>query len=394
MKQKTMKKIAAVIAAIMAFVMVFGLVSSLFSMGLTASEQNLKKLKEELAAATKAKKESEEALKKIQEDQKNINNEIIALDKKVSAMESEIDLHNSVIAELANSIAQKETDVANMQVKEDDQYGKLKSRVRVMYESGDLSYLGILLESDSFYDFLSRYEIVSQISTYEKKMFEQIKATKESIIVQKQSLEAEKQEEVALKQTLESNKQALDKQLNDRANMMARLENAEEDEKSKVEALEDAMDKANAEVVKMAAELAAKDKGDYTGGTFTWPAPGYTRITSNFGMRYHPVLHVNKLHTGTDIGAPKNAKIVAATAGTVVTATYSSSLGNYVMIDHGGGIMTLYAHMTKSIVSKGAKVTKGQQIGLVGSTGYSTGPHLHFEVIKNGQYQNPMSYFN
>ena len=393
MKQKTMKKIAAVIAAIMAFVMVFGLVSSLFSYGLTASEANLKKLKDQLAQATKQKKDSEEALQKIKSDKKIITSEVVALDKKIAAMEEEIDLHNSVISELGTMIAQRETDIANMQIKQDDQYSKLKSRVRVMYESGDLSYLGILLEADGFYDFLSRYEIVSQISTYEKQMFEQIKATKEEIIVQKEGLEADKQEEVSLKQALESNKSDLDKQLNARQAMMESLEDEANNKVEEIAALEDAMDKANADIVKMAAEIAAKNKADYVGGELTWPAPGYTRITSSFGMRFHPVLKVNKLHTGTDIGAPKNAKIVAANSGTVITATYSSSLGNYVVIDHGGGMVTLYAHMTKSIVSKGNKVSKGQQIGLVGSTGYSTGPHLHFEVIKNGQYQNPMSYF-
>ena len=110
-------------------------------------------------------------------------------------------------------------------------------------------------------------------------------------------------------------------------------------------------------------------------------------------MRFHPVLKVNKLHTGTDIAAPYGAKIVAANAGTVITSTFNAAYGNYVVVDHGGGTTTLYAHMSSRSVSKGQTVTKGQQIGLVGSTGYSTGNHLHFEVRINGSLVNPMGYF-
>ena len=130
----------------------------------------------------------------------------------------------------------------------------------------------------------------------------------------------------------------------------------------------------------------------YEGGVMAWPAPGYTRVTSEFGNRLHPVLKVNKFHAGMDIGAPSGSKVVAANNGTVIKATYSGSYGNMVMIDHGGGIVTLYAHNTKLLVKTGDKVTRGQQIAVSGATGRVTGPHVHFEVRVNGEYKNPRNY--
>ena len=132
---------------------------------------------------------------------------------------------------------------------------------------------------------------------------------------------------------------------------------------------------------------------NYVGGEMGWPCPGYTTITSPYGNRTHPTLGVYKLHTGTDIGAPSGAKIVAMNDGTVVTAAYNSAYGNHVIINHGGGIQTLYAHASSLAVSAGQSVTRGQTIAYVGSTGYSTGAHLHFEIIKNGGTVDPMSYF-
>jgi murein DD-endopeptidase MepM/ murein hydrolase activator NlpD len=131
---------------------------------------------------------------------------------------------------------------------------------------------------------------------------------------------------------------------------------------------------------------------DYVGGELAWPAPGYYRITSEFGMRFHPVLKYNKLHTGIDIGVPSGSKIVAANDGVVIIAKYNVAYGYYIVIDHGGGISTLYAHNKKLLVSVGQTVKKGQVISYSGSTGYSTGPHLHFEYRINGEYQNPLDY--
>ncbi len=191
---------------------------------------------------------------------------------------------------------------------------------------------------------------------------------------------------------MESNKKKLDELCTQSENQIKDLQKDEEKLRKAEEENEKEEKKLQAEIKKMLEEL-AKQNSVYVGGTFTWPCPGYYNITSEFGMRFHPTLKVNKLHTGMDIGAPRGAKVVAANAGTVIRATTNASYGNYVMIDHGGGYTTLYAHMSVLSVSKGDKVTKGQQVGKVGSTGYSTGNHLHFEVLVGGEWVNPMNYF-
>lgn len=395
MNQKQRKIFAGVIAGLLAFLMFFSMFSSLFfrSHALTVSQANLDKLKQSLAKATAAKKDIQGELSSLKSEKSSILKQIELLDNQIEAMEDEIDLQAAVVAQLTQVIAETEQQIVETQEKEDAQYAKLKERVRVMYEQGNVSYIGVLLQSEGFYDFLSRYEIISQISGYEKELFEEIKELKQQIIEHKAVLEQNKEDEIAVQKQLEASKADLSAQMSAKEAQMQKIENAEDEETAKLREIAEEEERLSAEVKNMATKLAAQNKKDYVGGTFTWPCPGNTRITSPFGMRYHPVLKVNKLHTGTDVGAPKGAKIVAMNGGTVITSTYNAAYGNYVMIDHGGNVVTLYAHMSSRSVKKGDTVTRGQQIGLVGSTGYSTGPHLHFEVIKNGSYVNPMSYF-
>ena len=140
------------------------------------------------------------------------------------------------------------------------------------------------------------------------------------------------------------------------------------------------------------AKLAAEQGRRYDGGIFTWPAPSYTRISDDYGTRIHPILGVQQFHNGIDMAAPGGSPILAAYDGTVVAAAYSNSMGNYIMIDHGDSLYTIYMHASALYVSKGQEVSKGQKIAAVGSTGRSTGNHLHFSVRKNGSYVSPWSY--
>ena len=159
------------------------------------------------------------------------------------------------------------------------------------------------------------------------------------------------------------------------------------------DALEEQLDALNAEANALVAEILKLQGNDaYIGGEFMWPAPGISRTTSEYGYRIHPIFKKKKLHTGLDIGCPTNTTVVASNAGTVIKAGWNNSYGYMVMIDHGGGIVTLYAHNSSLLVKTGDVVAKGQAVAKSGSTGNSTGPHLHFEVRVNGQYVNPRDY--
>lgn len=156
------------------------------------------------------------------------------------------------------------------------------------------------------------------------------------------------------------------------------------------------LDELEAESEKIAEEIRRLEKSDTTGyqgsGKFKWPTPGYTRITSPYGMRTHPILRTKRMHTGIDIGAPKGANVVAAENGKVIFAGWNNAYGQTVIISHGGNITSMYAHLTSYSVKVGQEVKKGAVIAKVGSTGWSTGPHLHFEVRKNGNTIDPMPY--
>ena len=200
-------------------------------------------------------------------------------------------------------------------------------------------------------------------------------------------IKAESKELAKMKSDLEAKQQQMSA---DKADISRKRSAVSADNKE----LEQKLDALNAEADRITSDIQSLSSKDtkYSGGVLLWPCPSSHRVTSEFGYRIHPILGYRKLHTGIDIGASYGAAIVAANSGKVIASYYNSSYGNMVMIDHGGGIVTLYAHASSRRVSKGASVSRGQTIARVGSTGSSTGNHLHFEVRVNGSYKNPRSY--
>ncbi|MBR5285054.1 MAG: peptidoglycan DD-metalloendopeptidase family protein [Clostridia bacterium] len=393
--QANAKRFAAVIAGVLAFLMIASVVLSALPVRAAVTQSSVNALKNQLSGITSKKNSAKSELNSIRSKKASVLDEINKLDAAIEAAEEELELQESLISELDELIGIKEIELADSEAKEAVQYEKLRSRVRFMYENGSMSYLSILLSSDDFSDFLSRYEVISQISKYEKKLFEELKALKELIAEQKASLETDRTEAVEVKASLEANKKELESSYNERSAQMKTIEAAEGDAKAKYLEIEAAEDKLSKEIKNAINELAKQSaNATYVGGNMMWPLPAANNVvTSKYGMRTHPVTKVYKLHTGIDLRASKGTKIYAANAGTVTTAGYNSAYGYYVVISHGGGVATLYAHMSKMAVSKGQKVSQGTIIGYVGSTGYSTGPHLHFEVIKNGDYVNPISMY-
>jgi len=393
---------AAVIAGLLAFVMIASLVMGALS-ARAASQAHVNELKQQLTTITQQKEAASAKVASLKNQRNSILQEIEQIDTQIAAAEEELELQQALIDELNVMIADKEIELAASQTREEEQYRRLRERVRVMYEHGSTSYLAILLSADNFNDFLSRYEVVSQISAYDHDLLQQLKAIKEEIAEQKASLESDKYEAEGVKASMESNKKALEDTLSERQARMDEIAAAEAAARAEYADIAREEDSVSAAIKKEAAGLAAQAAAaakaqsaasTYVGGSFQWPLPASNNVvTCRYGMRTHPITGVYKLHSGVDLRATSGTNVYAANSGTVTRATYSSAYGNYVMIDHGGGVVTLYGHMKKLAVSKGQTVRRGQVIGYVGSTGYSTAPHLHFEIIKNGKYTNPLNEF-
>ena len=313
-----------------------------------------------------------------------------AIDTKIDAAELEISLTNQLITQLNASIALKETELAVQAQQIDAQLDLFLNRMRVMEENGSATYISVLLGADSFTQFLARAEIMSEIMDYDKQLLAELRAAREVTARLQADLLAEKAEQATLRANLLVIKADLNQQYDAAENLVNDLA---ADEATYRRAYEDAEREENSLKRQLNSLLSSSSNSTYVGGEFLWPVPGHTRISSYFGMRFHPVLKVNKLHTGIDIPAPKGTKTIAANGGKVVKAEYNNAYGNYVVIDHGGGKATLYGHFSKLSVSAGQTVNQGDKVGEVGTTGYSTGNHLHFEIIINGTAVNPLNYF-
>ena len=362
----------------------------------------------------------------------NLNQEINAKQAEIDAKQTQINDTLANIDAVKTSIAQTEINLSDAQTTEANQYSSMKLRIQYMYENGDESFLDILFSSDSMIDFLNNAEYISEISKYDREKLIEYGETKDRITNLLANLETQKSEletQEAKYETelgeLEEQKSVLDSKkseqevlqasytdlYNAKNNELSNLESQQSDTEYKkqlalkeVEEQEQLVEQARKEYAAWLAELARLNKDadaavaaklaeiNVTG--FTWPVPGFNRITSQFGMRMHPILGYEKLHDGTDIsGAGINGTpILAAYSGTVVLAQSYWGYGNCVKIDHGGGVVTLYAHASAILVSVGQQVNAGDTIALVGSTGNSTGPHLHFSLIIKGEFVNPLDY--
>lgn len=316
--------------------------------------------------------------------QKGIASNIADIEESIGLIEEAMVLIGKDIENTQHEIIVKEEELTEAERNIDEKTDVMNSRLRVMYKNKEIGYLEVLFSSEDFGDLLTRLDMVKKVYTHDVNLLKYMEEQKGIVAVKKMELETNKLRLVNSR----SNKEAKAENLVVSRGNLSREKDALV--QNKVE-LEKAVDELNALAKKIEEEIRRKQSdAEYAGGIMTWPAPGYTRITSMFGYRIHPILKTKKMHTGIDIGVPANSSIVAAQSGTVIAAGYNGGYGKIVMIDHGGGIVTLYAHNNTLLVKEGDKVAKGQAISKSGSTGLSTGPHLHFEVRENGEYVNPV----
>ena len=333
--------------------------------------------------------DANEQLEDVQSELSENLQQIEKLDEKISNSQQELDKLNQKIADLETSMNDIE---AKLKVAEDN-YNKQKelldNRLIAVYESSDTQYLDVILSSRSVSEFLSNYFLITELATYDTELLEEMQAKKDEIKLSKEKLDNTKEQLDIIKSNQMKTSKILENTKTVRENFVSKLSDQEKELQAQIDEFNTRFAEINAEILAIAMEGIDTQ---YIGGELAWPVPGYTRISSKYGMRYHPILHYTKLHTGVDISAPMGANFIAANDGIVTKAEFNSAYGNMVIIDHGGGVSTLYAHGSEILVQVGQIVKRGEAVLKVGSTGYSTGPHAHFEVRLNGVVTDPLPY--
>lgn len=351
--------------------------------------QDLTELQEQSNQLTQALDESNNRLQAVQEQLSTNMQELQDLDNQIAQSQEELNTINTDINDLMNQIKENEEKLSKTQAEFDKIQGLLDARIIKMYETPKFEFLQVILASKNVTEMLSTYYAMKELAEYDKQLLDTVKKQKEDIETTKKILAEKKKQVVTNKQSQQKKAQVLANTKKMRQYYISKLSTEEQELQAKIDEYNGQVNAIEAEIKLMALNSIS---ADYIGGAMTWPIPGYTTITSEYGMRVHPITGAYKLHTGTDIGAPMGADFVSAAKGVVTKATLNPAYGNMVIIDHGGGVQTLYAHGSEILVEVGQEVETGTPVLKVGSTGYSTGPHAHFEIRINGQTVNPMDY--
>lgn len=357
--------------------------------------KSVSQMQKDKELAQKEKKELQDKIDALKADKTKQLELKEALQKQITNTQKQIALCNEEISSLNDEISEKETEIDAKNKDLDESKELYKQRLRAMYMSGGTNDMQFLLGSSDFADYLAKTELVRSVSEHDNQLMTKIVDTITQIESAKKEVESKKAQQMNTKKTLAATQLDLQKQTAEVNDVIAEINKNQSDAQEDLEEKQKAINTLESDI-KKAEQEALKNSAPvkYTGGAFGWPCPGYYGISSGFGTRW------GRLHAGIDIsgGGITGKPIVAAADGVVLLASFNSGgYGNYVMINHGtnngNAYSTLYGHMTNYIVSAGQSVKKGQTIGYVGSTGRSTGPHLHFEIRVNNSPQNPMNYF-
>lgn len=360
------------------------------STSLKEAEKEKEALEEELEAAKQAVADLKESKGNVEEKLAALNTRLMNISERITVLEGQLEEKNRDISETQEELEEAKQVQAQ-------QYEDMKLRIQFMYENSQTTYLQLLLEAKDITSLLNSVEYISEIQRYDRRKLEEYTEMVEYIAGVEAQLEQDYEELQEMKASVEEEKASVAALMKQKETELANIASNIMDAQSEADyyaAEIQAQEELIAEIKRIEAEKAAAGKQNhpYTGGVFTWPCPSSTRITSDYGVRTSPTSGASTNHKGIDIGADGGADIVAAAAGMVTSAAYSSAAGNYVMIDHGGGLYTVYMHASALLVSPGQEVSAGQVIAKVGSTGISTGNHLHFGVSLNGSYVSPWSY--
>ena len=402
---KNRKSFQTAFAAFLALIMVLSM------MPLAASAATSDEIKEELKDLKSQNAEIQKEINAIQSQYDANASEIQTLVDQKAAIDQEIGLLNNQIININAQIAAYGQLIADTQVELDDAQVRLtelsqknKERIRSMEEEGTVSYWEVIFEANSFTDLLDRINMMEEIAAADQRRLQEMRNVAAQVSDSKDTLEIGKSDLEQTRASLDETQAYLEEKRTESDDLLREL--AEKQEEFQVlldesEAAQDALmrdiaakekEYSKAKYEENLAKLALQGQNPPSNSAWIKPVSGYT-LTSPFGMRKHPVLGYNRMHNGVDMACPQGTPIYATRAGTVTVASYQAGgAGNYVSINHGDGFASIYMHMTNYVVSAGQSVSQGQLIGYVGSTGISTGPHLHFGISYAGTYVNPLAY--
>ena len=337
-------------------------------------------------------KNKQQELNESRAKEKSLGDQVNSLEQQINSKQSDIDELEASISEAQAKLETLEEELAAAEEKVNTQNENLNARLRNMYKNGSVGFIDVLMDSGSFSEFLNNLSLVEKVYTSDQDVLEELQKAYDEIDAKKKEIETLQAELSESKATMEEQKSSLEA---DKASV----------EKKKSEIAADSaetqreLDKLEADAQALTSSIrnsgSSSSSSKYNGGIMAWPVPSCHTVSSGYGGRIHPTTGKYKFHGGLDIPGSYGSAIVAANSGKVIWAgNRGDSYGNYVIIDHGGGVSTLYGHSSKVLVSTGQRVSRGQRIANMGSTGRSTGPHCHFEVRINGSRVNPNPYVN
>ena len=373
------------------------------------SEEDIKALQEDIKEANEKKKElteKKEALEKringLQKKKKNISEYIQALDEEMNQLQSEIDLLEESIEVSSVKLAGLKAELAKATEDEHNQYEIMKKRIKYMYENGNDSYIQVILQSHNLTDLFNRMEYIKQVSAYDANMLANYTESKEKVSTTQALVESELINQTQMVSELELEQNAVKKILSNKSKEVNRYQKLIKKSQENMDDTKDELEEQENEMEKLLEKQRRQNADSYIPQVVTgeasgefglrWPLMVSGRISSHFGYRTSPTAGASTYHKGVDIAIPSGSYVLAAKDGKVTASTYQNAAGNYICISHGDGLYTYYMHCSKLLVSAGDKVEQGQVIAYSGSTGISTGPHLHFGVYAGGEYVNPLDY--
>lgn len=372
-----------------------------------ATSVELDGAKEQISALEQEKERVEGTLQDLEKQKEDTAAYVRGLDGELAAISRELDRLAEEIGAKEAEISQAQDQLEAAKAREESQYQSMKLRIKYMYENGQTTALEAVLDAKSLSQLLNRAEYASQIAAYDRRMLASYKEAKEAVRMEEEALAAEREDLLQMEEALQAKEASTEELLAAKTAQLAAYEaqseqaqaqlaqyNADiEAQEQRMRQIEEEMRRREEEARKQAqAQGEAYETVDLGNISFIWPCPSSRRITSAFGDRESPTEGASSNHKGVDIGAASGSDILAAAEGEVVISTYSYSAGNYIMIDHGGGVSTVYMHCSQLLADVGDSVSQGQVIAKVGSTGYSTGPHLHFGIRSGGSYVDPLNY--